>query len=352
MNVASALLLDEAGLAFPEAQWLIIGGEADLVRGAIELAPEHLVWIPYDVRELEALGDDDRVWIHRRPVESPGPPNSFDIVLIPGVNDRDLNRRSLMIAKESVRPSGWVLAAGANNEGVRSFHADGQALFSDPFYSSYQSKHRIATFEGVELTDRWPGWASQPGVQPGTWLDTGVILSRFRLMTSTTAGVFAAEGVDEGTRMLLDHLEVEPGHRVLDVGTGSGIIGAVARQAGATVTMTDVSLIATAAARRTMTLNEADSWEVRPGDVYAPVAGERFDLIVSNPPFHRGRNTDRTVSERLITEAPDHLVPGGSLVIVANGFLPYNRPLTRTFRRVETLASTRRFRVYRASDPA
>jgi 16S rRNA (guanine1207-N2)-methyltransferase len=352
MNVASELLLQEAGMADREAHWLVIGGEADLVLAAAEHArPQHLMWMPYDAVELARLGDEPRVEIHERPVESPGPPNSFDVVLIPGVPDRDLNRRSLAIAKETVRSSGWVLCAGANNEGVRSFIADGQQMFSDPFYSNYRSRHRVATFEGVELTERLPVWALDPGIQPGTWIDTGVILANQRVMHATTSGVFAAGTIDEGTRMLLEHFEVEEGRHVLDIGTGSGIIGAYAARMGGRVTMTDRSLIAVAAAKRTMWLNEFEHYDVVAGDTYDPVNNGRYHLIVSNPPFHRGRNVDHTMTDRLLSEAPRYLAPEGELLVVANAFLSYGKQMRRYFHHVETVISNRRYHLLSARQP-
>ncbi|MEJ7838688.1 MAG: methyltransferase [Thermomicrobiales bacterium] len=352
MNVSSSLLLNEAGIANPEAHWLIIGGEADLALAVADQAqPMHLVWIPYDAMELAKLGNDPRIQVHHRPVEAPGPPNSFDIVLIPGMSDRDLNRRSLAIAKQTVRSIGWVVVAGANNEGVRSFLSDAHQMFSDPFYSDYRSKHRIATFEGIELTEQPPEWSSTAGIQPGSWIDTGVFLAGQKVMHATTSGVFSANGVDEGTRMLLEHFDVQPGQHVLDVGTGSGIIGAYARAMKGIVTMTDSSLIAIAAARRTVVLNEFDGVHVVAGNTYEPIQQDRFDVIVSNPPFHKGRHVDHSMSERLLSEAPAHLEPGGHLLVIANSFLSYGKQMKRHFRDVETVASNRRYHLIGASTP-
>lgn len=352
MNVSTELLLNEAGVTNAEAQWLIVGGEADLVLGvADQVRPMHLVWMPYDAIELANLGDGPRVQIHHRPVESPGPPNSFDIVLIPGVADRDLNRRSLAIAKQTVRSIGWVLIAGANNEGVRSFISDAQQMFSDPFYSDYRSKHRIATFEGVELTEQRPEWASEIGIEPGTWIDTGVFLAGQRVMHATTSGVFSANGIDEGTRMLLEHFAVTPGQRVLDVGAGSGIIGAYATAMNGIVTMTDSSLIAVAAAKRTVQLNEFQNVDVVAGHTYDAVGQNRYDVIVSNPPFHKGRHVDHTMTDRLLAEAPLHLEPDGHVLVVANAFLSYGKQMKRYFRDVETLVSNRRYHLIRGSGP-
>lgn len=76
--------------------------------------------------------------------------------------------------------------------------------------------------------------------------------------------------------------------RVLDVGTGSGAIAlAIASERpDAHVVATDVSLAALEVARANASkLDLADRVDFREGSLFAPVAGERFDLIVSNPPY-------------------------------------------------------------------
>ncbi|MDX2087948.1 MAG: peptide chain release factor N(5)-glutamine methyltransferase [Kofleriaceae bacterium] len=76
--------------------------------------------------------------------------------------------------------------------------------------------------------------------------------------------------------------------RVLDLCTGSGAIAvSLAKELpAAMVIATDVSPAAVAIAKRNVERNGvADRVEVRAGDLFAPVAGETFDLIVSNPPY-------------------------------------------------------------------
>jgi 16S rRNA (guanine1207-N2)-methyltransferase len=304
-----------------------------------------IAWQPFDSRELAALGDDRRIDVHPDPVIAPPARVPFDMVLISGVPDRDVNRRSLTIARQVVSPQGWVTIAGANNEGVRSFLSDAQEMFSDPFFTDYHSRHRYATFEGVHLTEREPDWASDTGIAPGTWRESGLINLRYNVLQATTAGVFSSDQLDDGTRLLLQHLDVAAGQRVLDVGTGSGIIGAFAARAGAAATLVDASLIAIATARRTMEMNEFSGYRVLAGDTYDPVGSERFDLIVSNPPFHQGKRIDPGMASRLIDEAPDHLTPGGKLVIVGNAFLAYGKRITQIFGNQQTIAATRRYHV-------
>jgi release factor glutamine methyltransferase len=76
--------------------------------------------------------------------------------------------------------------------------------------------------------------------------------------------------------------------RILDLCTGSGVIAiSLAKEyPAASIIATEISAAAAAVARKNAERNQvADRVEIRLGDLFAPVAGERFDLIASNPPY-------------------------------------------------------------------
>jgi len=130
-------------------------------------------------------------------------------------------------------------------------------------------------------------------------------------------GVFAAHGLDPGTGLLIENLTVHPTDRVLDLGCGWGAVGVAAAKAARAgrVVLTEVNRRAARLARDNVERNRLTNAEVRVGPFYEPVATERFDLIATNPPYRAGRPHVL----RLLTEAPDHLGPGGRLVLVGKG---------------------------------
>jgi release factor glutamine methyltransferase len=126
--------------------------------------------------------------------------------------------------------------------------------------------------------------------------------------------------------------------RILDLCTGSGVIAvSLAREyPAAQVVATELSAPAAAIARKNAQRNAvADRVDVREGDLFAPVAGERFDLIVSNPPYIAsaviatlsaevrreprialdGGPDGLVFYDRICGEARAHLSPGGVLLV-------------------------------------
>lgn len=89
-----------------------------------------------------------------------------------------------------------------------------------------------------------------------------------------------------GASLTLASLQLDaPVRRVLDLGTGCGIQSLRARRGAESVVATDVSGRALWFTRLSAALSGVDGIETRRGSLFEPVAGERFDRVVSNPPF-------------------------------------------------------------------
>ncbi|MFX1317557.1 MAG: HemK2/MTQ2 family protein methyltransferase [Promethearchaeota archaeon] len=90
------------------------------------------------------------------------------------------------------------------------------------------------------------------------------------------------------THFFIQHMQIKSGSRVLELGTGSGAIAAAAAQISPSVTATDISPYAVKCAKATLRLNGVEEYvRVLQGDLFAPVEGETFDIILFNPPYLR-----------------------------------------------------------------
>jgi methylase of polypeptide subunit release factors len=129
--------------------------------------------------------------------------------------------------------------------------------------------------------------------------------------------------------VLVDALQrvVRPGNAVLDLGTGSGIGAIAAASAGAErVVATDVDSTAIRCARANVALHGLEPRiAVREGDLFGPVAGERFDVIAFNPPWLTSPQGHRltlaltdpgTMPRRFAEALGPHLAPGGVGLVV------------------------------------
>lgn len=112
---------------------------------------------------------------------------------------------------------------------------------------------------------------------------------------------------------------------VLDMGTGSGICAVLAAQWARRVVAVDLNPAAVRCARINVLLHRLeDRVEVREGDLFAPVQGERFDLILFNPPYLPGQprtEFERAlwstgVIERFAAGLGDHLAEDGSALVL------------------------------------
>lgn len=173
------------------------------------------------------------------------------------------------------------------------------------------------------------------------------------LQLTSLPGVFSHGRLDEGTALMLANMpRIKPSkvrnRRVLDMGCGTGVIGLslLSLHPELEVTFCDVNAMALEATRRSLAHNQMQG-EVVASDMWSEVT-ERFDLIISNPPFHTGQNTDYELAERFIRQAKKHLKRSGELRIVANRFLKYPDIIEATFGHCERIAETGRFCIWSA----
>ena len=175
----------------------------------------------------------------------------------------------------------------------------------------------------VEGGERYGSIAQLAPVSGGT----GWLLSDFTLDLAALADDHVL-GVGAASHTLAALTPRRPFRRALDLGCGAGCQTLLAAAHCEHVVGTDLNARALHFARLNARLNGVANVEFRAGSFFAPVAGERFDLLVANPPFVISPENDRifrtgsaqgdAVSEHVVREAPAYLEDGGMAIILLN----------------------------------
>ena len=115
--------------------------------------------------------------------------------------------------------------------------------------------------------------------------------------------------------------------------------------------MVDASLVVVDAARNMVERSGMTNVQVLASNGAQAVKAQRFDLIVTNPPFHLGGIQTTEIGERFIREAAQVLRPRGRFYLVANRFLKYEPTMRTCFHSVEEVGGNTRYKVLLATNP-
>src|SRR5579885_174232 len=196
----------------------------------------------------------------------------------------------LHVAAHALRPDGSLYVVGAKDRGILTVGKRMQEFFGNVETLAISKGHRVLRSR-KSSQEAWESTLPPP----------------------PDLTVFAHNQLDEGTRLLLEALEIHSSDEALDIGCGAGFIGLhIARQASkGAVTMVDASLAAVAAAQQAIEQSGLVNIEALPSDGVCAVLEQRFDLVVTNPPFHQGGIQTGAIAERFIRGAAQVLRPRG-----------------------------------------
>ncbi len=149
----------------------------------------------------------------------------------------------------------------------------------------------------------------------------------------------------EDTYLLADNLQVNRMSRVLEIGTGTGIIAIIAAKRASKVIATDINPHAIDCAVKNIISNKTYNVELRKGNLFEPVEGEKFDLILFNTPYlpsstdeksddeldaaWNGGLDGREVIDRFLEEVTDYLNPDGKVQMVQSSLSDNEKTLKK-----------------------
>jgi 16S rRNA (guanine1207-N2)-methyltransferase len=268
------------------------------------------------------------------------PAEAFDAAWLNAPRGRAWALQLVMRAASALKPGGVLYLAGPNQGGIKSYVEDVKTLGSAHIVC-IKRRYRLAACKDFKF--------QIPDFISGSTFS--VVCRGQSYQCAGAPGVFAQGELDEGTRVLIETMQIEPGNTVLDLGCGCGVVGLVAARMGGRVYCVDHSAVAVETTRRTMALNGVTGVTVWPSDCASAArgAGLRFDRVITNPPFHQGVGVEYDVARQFIRDAAQVIAPGGALYLVANRFIRYEPWLAQGFTDVTTVFQDNRYRVFKAT---
>jgi 16S rRNA (guanine1207-N2)-methyltransferase len=273
------------------------------------------------------------------------PDARFKLVLVLPPRQREEARALFARAALHAEGGGTVLACVPNAEGAKSAQADLAALLGA---INHQSKHKCRVFWGQ----------SQPAARDHALLEAWLALDRPQANAAgyfSRPGLFAWDRVDMASALLAAYLPEDLHGHVADFGAGYGYLAAQIVARCPHITALDL-YEAEARALEPARLNterairasgREPAFAVHWHDVTVGIE-RRYDVIVSNPPFHQGRADLPDLGRAFIARAANALVPQGCLWLVANRHLPYEATLAAHFEHVRTVVTEQGFKVIEA----
>lgn len=272
------------------------------------------------------------------------PKKMFDLVLIKTPKSHALLEFQLRLLKPAINANTRVIAAGMS----RSIHNKTLQLFEQiigPTTSSlaWKKSRLIFSTPDTHLT-----------VAPATASDRFVIETTKAFNISSHANVFSRGRLDEGSRLLIEHMPVDERYRdIADLGCGNGVLGIMASSMNkpSTVVFTDESYMAVNSAKQNFgeAFGKTIKAQFKVTDCLQGVDDESIDLVLNNPPFHQTNVIGDAIAWQMFIDARRVLRKGAELYVVGNRHLGYHTKVKKVFGNCEMITSNQKFVVLKAT---
>lgn len=246
--------------------------------------------------------------------------------------EKSLNQHVIAAMAVQLHADGTALIGGKKNEGIKSAQTIAQPYFANIGSKKHKDQYLISLSQA--LADTSAEKSRRESSQSAMYSDYQLIehpdLAQPYL---SKPGVFSWDHIDPGSAALWQVLQTTKPNfaqqAVLDIGCGSGLLSLLSRElAAAHITATDNNAAAIDCCRENFARFEIPGTVV-PGSIADTVKG-RFDVVVCNPPFHRGFAHEKGLIAAFVNKTADKLRSRGRAFFVVNQFVGLHEAVERS----------------------
>ena len=270
---------------------------------------------------------------------------SYQTILLMPERQRDTILGDIARAHELLEDGGTLIVALHNDWGAKRTE---QLLAEIAGEVKTVSKHHSRVFWAVK-NKPWDA------TKLAEWKEAASMRRILEGRFWSVPGLFHWDEIDDGSRLLTEHLPKNLSGAAADLGAGWGYLSDFILRHCPNLRSLDC-FEADGAAMECLRRNMGNvPTHIRPrivwSDVPSGIGSTKYDVIVMNPPFHDGRDADPLLGIKFITIAAASLRTGGELWLVANKHLPYENMMNDCFETARTVIEKGSFKVLHGVHP-
>lgn len=279
------------------------------------------------------------------------PENHFSHIVYPVSKEKNIVEHIFDSLDLWLPPGGKLILTGSKQQGIKSWFEKLQNYgFDDCRIKKIRSEYLVSAIRSEQVSSKLytqSGKNDYSKIQEIARLDSLCLYSK--------PGVFGWKKVDAGSQLLVTRLKEQftdlCGLRILDLGCGWGYLSlALIAMNPREIIATDNNAAALIAIKENISRNNLNSGSSKIQAFSSDCADnihDQFDLIVCNPPFHKGKGIDRDIGERFVGQAARLLKTQGQAWFVVNAFIGIEKLAAAYFVEVATVHNNQRFKVLR-----
>ena len=276
-------------------------------------------------------------------------PSQYHTILYRISKEKAVVHHLINTAWRLLKPGGEFILSGTKNEGIKTYLDKAATLFGTrPIIKKQRRVYQGQIVKSVSSTGLCLDDQNYRQLRP-LGEQNGV-----RLLSKP--GLFGWNKIDQGSALLIEQLPrllshfKKPPQSLLDLGCGYGYLALLAQSIHPFQRLVATDNNAAALLACQANFAAVDSMSEVIADDCAQSVTESFDLILCNPPFHRGFELDKTLTDKFLATSARLLKPQGRAVFVVNRFIPLERLAKIHFQGISVLTANSSFSVIELRD--